>query len=168
VPDSARRRLRTSTQFNSPSAEFPLIDNRPPDIATRLDTQARQLAALPISPAGLRRGHEPCPTRASLDAPETTPDQLRRLMIATPGRTRLALLPPLRPAAEARHPFFEPPRPARVSTRRARLRDRAGPPHGRRHGADHLVRAPRLDADHRDPRHWPRGLPPASCSAAST
>lgn len=65
-------------------AEFPLIDSRPLDIATRLDTQARQLAA--SQPAALlaatEAGTHALPTRASLDAARDNSAQLRRLMIA--------------------------------------------------------------------------------------
>lgn len=65
-------------------AEFPLIENRPLDIATRLDTQARQLAA--SQPAALLAasgaGIHALPTRANLDAARHGAAQLRRLMIA--------------------------------------------------------------------------------------
>ncbi len=89
--------------FNSTNvAEFPLIEGRPLDIATRIDTQASQLAA--SLPAALLAtvviaasanaasateqkdtvsAHDPTlPTRASLDAARTHAAQLRRLMIA--------------------------------------------------------------------------------------
>jgi len=71
--------------FNSTVvAECPIIDNRPIDIAKRLDTQARQFAA--FQPAALfaaaHVGTQPLPTRASLDAARDNAAQLRRMMIA--------------------------------------------------------------------------------------
>ncbi|WP_244908997.1 BREX-2 system adenine-specific DNA-methyltransferase PglX [Malikia spinosa] len=60
-------------------AEFPLCTERPLDIATRLDTQSCQLAAL--QPAALLAAG-PLPTRASLDAAREQAAQLRRQMIA--------------------------------------------------------------------------------------
>ncbi|MBH2042924.1 MAG: BREX-2 system adenine-specific DNA-methyltransferase PglX [Comamonadaceae bacterium] len=79
-------------------AEFPLIDSRPVDLATRLDTQSRQLAAsqpaaliasnLIASCAGaaIATGQKDpeiaLPTRASLDAARSRAAQLRRQMIA--------------------------------------------------------------------------------------
>lgn len=71
--------------FNSTNvAEFPLIEGPPLDIATRLDTQARQLTA--SQPAALLvaadAGTQTLPTRASLDAARDSAAQLRRLMIA--------------------------------------------------------------------------------------
>jgi hypothetical protein len=60
-------------------AEFPVSTSRPIDIATRLDTQSRQLTAL--QPAALM-ATLPLPTRASLDAAREQAAQLRRLMIA--------------------------------------------------------------------------------------
>lgn len=69
---------------SSQVADFPLLDNRPLDIATRLDTQARQLAA--SQPAALLTaadaGTQTLPTRVSLDAARDSAAQLRRLMIA--------------------------------------------------------------------------------------
>ncbi len=85
--------------FNSTKvAEFPLIESRPLDIATRLDTQARQFSA--SQPAALiasnliaacagaacatgqKDPETALPTRASLDAARTRAAQLRRQMIA--------------------------------------------------------------------------------------
>lgn len=60
-------------------AEFPLCTGRPLDLATRLDTQSRQLAAL--QPASLL-ATGPLPTRARLDAACQQAAALRRLMIA--------------------------------------------------------------------------------------
>ena len=90
--------------FNSTKvAEFPLVENRPTDLATRIDTQASQLAASQpaaflatsfiaacASIAGTmgQIGNESSdsepilPTRATLDAARTQAAQLRRLMIA--------------------------------------------------------------------------------------
>lgn len=70
--------------FNSTKvAEFPLIDNRPLDIATRLDTHARQLAdSLPVALLA-DTGTLPLPTRSSLDAARSHTSELRRLMIAS-------------------------------------------------------------------------------------
>lgn len=66
--------------FNATNvAEFPLCTGRPLDIATRLDTQSRQLAAL--QPAALL-ATGPLPTRASLDSANQQAAQLRRQMIA--------------------------------------------------------------------------------------
>jgi hypothetical protein len=66
--------------FNSTKVgEIPLCPGRPLDVATRLDTQARQLAALRPD-ALLAAG--PLPTRASLTAARQQADELRRLMIA--------------------------------------------------------------------------------------
>jgi hypothetical protein len=66
--------------FNSTNvAEFPLAADPPLEIATRLDTQSRQLAAL--KPAALLNT-SPLPTRAGLDAARDQAAQLRRLMIA--------------------------------------------------------------------------------------
>ncbi len=71
--------------FNSTKvAEFPLIDNRPIDIATSLDVQARQVTAslpaalLPVTNIGIH----PLPTRASLDAARAHATRLRGLMIS--------------------------------------------------------------------------------------
>ena len=79
-------------------AECPIVDNRPIDIATRLDTQARQLAA--SQPAALiasdliaacagttcatgqKDPEMALPTRTSLDAARARAAQLRRQMIA--------------------------------------------------------------------------------------
>ena len=65
-------------------AEFPIIDSRPIEIATRIDTQARQLAA--SQPAALlaatHANTQALPTRASMDAARDSAAQLRRLMIA--------------------------------------------------------------------------------------
>jgi len=71
--------------FNSTKvSEFPLIDSRPLDIATRLDTLATQLTA--TQPAALLAadgaGTQALPTRATLDVARTQAAQLRRLMIA--------------------------------------------------------------------------------------
>lgn len=79
-------------------AEFPLADNRPVDLATRLDTQASQLAAsqpaallasdliaacaVPASATGQKYHEITLPTRASLDAARIRAAQLRRQMIA--------------------------------------------------------------------------------------
>ena len=64
-------------------AEFPLVDNRPIDIATRLDTQARQHSAMqPAALLAASEGSAPLPTRASLHAAHANAVQLRRLMIA--------------------------------------------------------------------------------------
>lgn len=60
-------------------AEFPLCNGRPIDIATHLDTQSRQLAAL--QPAALLNAGI-CPTRASLDTARDKTAQLRSLIIA--------------------------------------------------------------------------------------
>jgi hypothetical protein len=60
-------------------AEFPLCTAQPIEVATRLDTQARQLTAL--QPAALLAAG-PVPTRSSLDAARQQATQLRRLMIA--------------------------------------------------------------------------------------
>ncbi len=85
--------------FNSTNvAEFPLIESRPLDIATRIDTQARQLAALqPValiapdliaayvssaSATGQKYPEIALPTRASLDAARARAAELRRQMIA--------------------------------------------------------------------------------------
>jgi hypothetical protein len=66
--------------FNATNvAEFPLCTSRPLDIAARLDTQSRQLAAL--QPAAVLAAG-PLPTRASLDAARDQTAELRRLMIA--------------------------------------------------------------------------------------
>lgn len=80
------------------AAEFPLIDSRPLDIATRLDTQASQLAAsqpaalftfnlIAVCVGATRATGQKChemtlPTRASLDAARARAAQLRRQMIA--------------------------------------------------------------------------------------
>jgi hypothetical protein len=72
--------------FNSTKvAEFPLIDNRPIDLATRLDTQASQLAATLPSAflVAAESSTEALPTRVSLDAARTQAAQLRRLMVAS-------------------------------------------------------------------------------------
>jgi hypothetical protein len=61
-------------------ADFPLITPHPLNIATRLDTQSRQLAAL--QPAALLATGA-LPTRASLNAARDQAAQLRRTMIAT-------------------------------------------------------------------------------------
>jgi hypothetical protein len=66
--------------FNATNvAEFPLCVGRPLDIATHLDTQSRELAAL--QPAAVLAAG-PLPTRTSLDAARDQAAQLRRLMIA--------------------------------------------------------------------------------------
>ena len=66
--------------FNATNVgEFPLCNQRPLGIATELDTQSRQLAAL--QPAALLAAG-PLPTRASLDAVREQAAQLRRQMIA--------------------------------------------------------------------------------------
>ena len=83
---------------SSQVADFPLVDNRPIDLATCIDIQARQLAA--SQPAALtapyliaayestasatgQKDHETAlPNRASLDAARTRAAQLRRQMIA--------------------------------------------------------------------------------------
>jgi len=79
-------------------AEFPLVENRPVELATRLDTQASQLAtsqpAALIAPnliaayankacaTGQKDSETALPSRASLDAARTRAAQLRRQMIA--------------------------------------------------------------------------------------
>jgi hypothetical protein len=66
--------------FNATNvAELPVSTNRPIEIATRLDTQSRQLAGL--QPTALM-ADGPLPTRAILDAAREQAAQLRRLMIA--------------------------------------------------------------------------------------
>ncbi|WP_300443199.1 BREX-2 system adenine-specific DNA-methyltransferase PglX [Zoogloea sp.] len=60
-------------------AEFPLVSSRPLDIASRLDTQSRQVTAL-LPTAVLAA--DPLPTRTSLDAACGQAAQLRRQMIA--------------------------------------------------------------------------------------
>ena len=95
------------------------------------------------------------------------------------GGTRLALLPPLRPAARRQlTSAVEHDDAARGCAGRARLRDRPGPPHGRRHarrppGSSATARRPsprsrrtgprttaqvvqrRIDADRARPQHRP-------------
>ncbi len=65
-------------------ADFLMVDSHPVDIATRIDTQARQLTA--SQPAALLAaagtGTQALPTRASLEAARDNADQLHRLMIA--------------------------------------------------------------------------------------
>ncbi|MFZ4625819.1 MAG: BREX-2 system adenine-specific DNA-methyltransferase PglX, partial [Rhodoferax sp.] len=63
-------------------AEYPIAENRPIDLATRIDTKARQLAA--SQPAALLAhvGDETLPTRGSLDIAHAHTVRLRRLMIA--------------------------------------------------------------------------------------
>ena len=65
-------------------AQFPIVDSRPVDIATRLDTQASQLAA--SQPAAIleaaNAGSQALPTRDSLDVARDNAAQLHRLMIA--------------------------------------------------------------------------------------
>ena len=79
-------------------SQFPLIDSRPVDLATRLDTQASQLAASQpaaliasnliaacagaASATGQKDPEIALPTRASLDAARSRAAQLRRQMIA--------------------------------------------------------------------------------------
>jgi hypothetical protein len=66
--------------FNATNvAEFPLAADRPLDIATRLDSDSRQLAAL--QPTALLAAGS-LPTRVSLDTARDQAKQLRRLMIA--------------------------------------------------------------------------------------
>ncbi|MBC7619509.1 MAG: BREX-2 system adenine-specific DNA-methyltransferase PglX, partial [Candidatus Saccharibacteria bacterium] len=83
---------------SSQVADFPLVDNRPSDLATRIDTQARQLAASQpaallafdliascaglVSATGQNDREIALPTRASLDTARARAAQLRRLMIA--------------------------------------------------------------------------------------
>ncbi|MCZ8256594.1 MAG: BREX-2 system adenine-specific DNA-methyltransferase PglX, partial [Polaromonas sp.] len=71
--------------FNSTKvAEFPLVDSRPVDLSTRIDIQARQLAA--SQPEALltatHAGTQTPPTRASLDAARDQSARLRHQMIA--------------------------------------------------------------------------------------
>jgi len=69
-------------EFNGANvAAFPLCDARPADLATRLDTLARQIAAT-LPAALLAADIEALPIRASLDAARADAAQLRRLMIA--------------------------------------------------------------------------------------
>jgi len=60
-------------------AEFPLCTGRPLDIASRIDTQSRQLSA--VLPAALL-AHSALPTRASLDDSRYQASQMRQQMIA--------------------------------------------------------------------------------------
>ena len=62
-------------------AEFPVVDHRPVDIATRLDAQASELAA--SLPTALLAAPAATPTRASLDAARERVACLRRQMVAT-------------------------------------------------------------------------------------
>ena len=71
--------------FNSSNiSEFPLVDNRPTDVATQLDAQATSLVGM--QPAALMAaadvGTSPVPSRAILDDARSTAEQLRRQMIA--------------------------------------------------------------------------------------
>lgn len=71
--------------FNSSNiSEFPLVDNRPTDVATQLDAQATSLVGM--QPAALMAaadvGTLPVPSRAILDDARSTAEQLRRQMIA--------------------------------------------------------------------------------------
>ena len=65
-------------------ADFPLIDNPPVDVATRLDTCSIQLSALQPAMllAAAAAGTAPLPTRASLDVARANAAHLRGLMIA--------------------------------------------------------------------------------------
>lgn len=66
--------------FNATNAaEFPLCAGRPLDLSTRIDTLARQLAAL--QPAALLATNQ-LPTRSSLTTAQTEATRLRRQMIA--------------------------------------------------------------------------------------
>ncbi len=64
--------------------EFPLIEGRPTDLATLIDTQARELAAsLPSALIATSTTEaQPLPTRSTLDAARDNAARLRRLMIA--------------------------------------------------------------------------------------
>ncbi len=72
--------------FNSSKiADFPIITKPPVDIATRLDSQARQLAeSLPAAIlAAADTGKQPLPTRISLDLAKDRAARCRRLQIAS-------------------------------------------------------------------------------------
>ncbi|ABM39565.1 BREX-2 system adenine-specific DNA-methyltransferase PglX [Polaromonas naphthalenivorans] len=91
--------------------DFPVVENRPLDLATHLDHLANQLAA--SQPAALlaaaHAGTEALPTRASLDAARVHATELRRQMIA--GQEELdwrcyrlyGLLPASSQAADVEH-----------------------------------------------------------------
>lgn len=102
--------------FNSTKvAEFPLVDDRPVDIAARLDALSSQLALCQPN-AQLSRTHEGAetsPTRLSLDAARSLSAQMRRQMIAQQEELDwrcyglYGLLPPQGQASEFEH--AEPP-----------------------------------------------------------
>jgi hypothetical protein len=156
--------------FNaSKVAELPITDQRPIDLATRLDNQSKQLSAtLPaalfaINPVAAHArstgatgqfdtetlpAPSTLPTRASLDAARAQATSLRRQMIATQEELDWRC-----------YELYSLLRP-----RRARLRDRAGPSRGRLHRYHHLVRASRLHAHHRHPQPLARRLPPGGAA----
>lgn len=71
--------------FNSTNiADFPVLENRPIDLAKKLEIQAQQLAALlpAVQLASTDDGSQPVPTRASLDDASEKVARLRSSMIA--------------------------------------------------------------------------------------
>src|SRR5262249_40130716 len=74
-----------------------------------------------------------------------------------PGRTRLAVLPPLR--LSRRRPAIQR-HPSATEARGARLRDRHGPQDGGWRAGNRLVRASWLNTDHSPPEQLAVRLPP--------
>jgi hypothetical protein len=120
--------------------KFPLA--APPAARSRL--RPRYRSAAPVGE----------PRRSRLRPRHTDPRLTRRRSCRRRGcprpddcaarRTRLALLPPLRPARRG----HRAPKAAAATPWRARLRDRARPPHGSRRGRNRLVHPPSLHAHH--------------------
>ncbi|MDR6495647.1 hypothetical protein J2797_005571 [Paraburkholderia terricola] len=63
-------------------AEYPLVDGRPVDVATRLDANARQLTALMPAALLAAADSKALPSRTTLDVARTHAAKLRRLAIA--------------------------------------------------------------------------------------
>ena len=137
-------------------------------------TPARHSLRLEAAPACAPRlpppsGSPPLPTRADSRRAARARRTLRRQMMAWQEELDWHCYRPLRPATDsAASVDADARRPPEVA-----LGERAFEiVLARRMAAgsetDHLVRAPRLDADHRDPGALARGLPPGRRSAAST
>lgn len=123
---------------------FPLPEGRPLELARQLDALATERQAL--EPVALIA--KELPTRDALDAARLRSQALLEQMIALQEELDWQVY---RLYGLLGYDLKSPP-PPRCQTWRARVRDRHGPPDGRRQAIHHLVRAPRRDAHHRDPR----------------
>ena len=151
------RRHRVSEHFPFPS--------RARRIDSRLASSTHSARSM-LAPSSCRaRRAARSPTGRAAASSRARRERLQAPDDRLAGGARLAGLPALRPARRATWTLRSGRRSAGARPGRAGVRDRRWPADGGRGAADGLVRAARLDADHRAPGALARGLPDAGRAA---